>query len=115
MHPWLTRVRHDLVKRAVWPARDLREAGRQSTAADVAALRAGVRELAGPDGDPLDARSLWALLREAAPGVPEEALDVFGAAVDRAQAAVDTPQGIDALLALQPAFDALARSLKTES
>ena len=35
MNLWLQAIRHDLVKRAVWPARDLRESGGR----DVASLR----------------------------------------------------------------------------
>src|SRR5919204_157210 len=36
MHPWLSRLRHDLVKRAVWAARDLRESAREPNAAEAA-------------------------------------------------------------------------------
>jgi len=70
MDPWLQRVRHDLVKRALWPARDLRALlaeGGAATPADVAALRAGLFDLRAPDGAVCDAVTLLGHLRDLAP------------------------------------------------
>ena len=108
MHPWLKAVRHDLVKRAVWPARDLRDTGGQ----DVAALRRGLSELVDAEGAPITAVSLWERLRdEAPPGAPCEA---FGAALGAAVAALDRPwpAPLQAVLALEDAFAVLARAVE---
>src|SRR5947208_164255 len=88
MHPWLTRLRHDLVKRAVWPARDLRDATREPGPADLLHLRSGLLDLRDDDGRSLTAENLWERLRADAPGVPAGALDAFGGAVVQAQRAV---------------------------
>ena len=121
MDPWLQRLRHDLVKRALWPARDLRAAlaeGGRVTAADEAALRAGLLELRAPDGAPCDAVTLLGHLRDLA---PEETLArlgpllaAFGAAVAAAQktAQAPRPQPAQAVLAaleeVERRFDTLA-------
>ena len=42
MPPWLQRVRHDLIKRALWPARDLAALLSEGGAAAVAAAQAAV-------------------------------------------------------------------------
>ena len=81
MDPWLSRLRHDLVKRAVWAARDRREATREPSAADALELRAGLFELRDGEGRIVSARELWEELRRQAPPVPPAALDSFGAAV----------------------------------
>ena len=125
MHPWLKRLRHDLVKRAVWNARDLRETAAAPTAADLRAVRSGLRDLVDPEGNPIAARSLWALLRADAP--PEvladpavrAAADAFSAALDAADLAVtsleDQPasadEALETVLKLEPAFEGLARSM----
>ena len=124
MHPWLKQVRHDLVKRVVWTARDLRETGAPPTPADVRALRAGLRELVDPEGRPIDARSLWALLRADAP--PEAAAEpafaaaeAFSAALDAADAALASldagparaAAALETILKVEPAFEGLARSM----
>ena len=112
-HPWLSRLRHDLVKRALWPARDLVDAGTQPTAADAAALRAGLTELVAPDGSPTTARDLWRAFRaDAPPGVPATALDAFERVLEAAvQAVAAQPPGEAAhvVLRLDPAFQELAR------
>src|SRR5271170_3628033 len=96
MHPWLARLRHDLVKRAAWPARDLceiLESGSPPLPPDLRALRMGLFELHAVDGSRCDARVLWAaLLLDAPPELLERergALDEFGAAIEVAMAAVD--------------------------
>ena len=59
MDAWLSRLRHDLGKRAVWSARDLREAGREPGPADMLELRAGLFELRDGEGRVVSARELW--------------------------------------------------------
>src|SRR5947209_8322803 len=120
MHPWLRRLQHDLVKRAVWPARDLRDKTAAPSAADLRALRSGLHDLIDAEGKPIDARSLWEQLRELAPAdAPLAALDRFGAALAAAQTEVASLDGdpgrcggaLQALLAVEAAFDGLARSM----
>jgi hypothetical protein len=116
MHPWLRRLRHDLVKRAVWPARDLRDSG----ATDLGALRRGLRDLRDEDGNSLDAVSLWARLRAEAPAAPAAAagvLDAFGKALaeaSRATAGEDFRGALEAVLRIEVAFEVLARTLDGE-
>jgi len=132
MHPWLARLRHDLVKRALWPARDLRELLERSErpgAAELTALRDGLFALQDDEGVACDARLLWARLRESAPAeISPAALDSFGAGVDSAMNAVahavslqaDAPRAppsrglgdaLDSVLALERLFHALEESL----
>jgi hypothetical protein len=110
MHPWLKALRHDLVKRAVWPARDLRDAGGR----DLAALRRGLTELTGPEGEPIAALLLWERMRADAPAGVAEACDAFGATLRAAVAALDRPwpAPLDAVLAMEVAFAALARAVE---
>src|SRR5512140_1405899 len=90
-HAWLSRLRHDLVKRVLWPARDLLDSGVSPTAAEAAALRAGLVDLVAPDGSPATARDLWRRFRADAPtGVPAAVLDAFEQALEAAAAAVDS-------------------------
>jgi hypothetical protein len=112
-HPWLGRLRHDLVKRVLWPARDLVDAGAPPTAAETAALRAGLTELVAPDGSPTTARDLWRRFRADAPSrVPVVALDAFEQALEAADTAVGTRPPAEAaqvVLRLETAFQDLAR------
>jgi hypothetical protein len=122
MNAWLSRLRHDLVKRAVWPARDLREAGREPTAADVAALRAGLFDLRDAEGNRVRARELWDQLRREAPSIPAATLDSFGEAVAHAERSVadlatrvqSWPEALKAVLGIEAAFAALARTMERE-
>jgi hypothetical protein len=109
MHPWLRALRHDLVKRAVWPARDLRDSGEQ----DVAALRRGLMELCDAEGAPITAERLFQQMRSSAP-CSAEACDAFAAALQAAVTALDLPwpAPLAAVLALEDAFSALTRSLE---
>ena|SRR5256885_11567116 len=115
MHPWASRLRHDIVKRAVWAARDLRSLGRTPSESDVAALRRGLYELRDEEGAAVTARSLWERMRLEAPtNTPE--LKRFSEAIEEAHAAVDVlPAGfaaaISALLRIEERFEELARSL----
>src|SRR5438105_8193972 len=110
MHPWVKMLRHDLVKRAVWPARDLRDTGGQ----DAAALRRGLFELTDEEGRPVSAEALWARMRTQAPPGVTGALDDFEAALRRAVSALDSawPEPLDAVLALEHRFDDLARAVE---
>jgi len=109
MHPWLRAVRHDLVKRAVWPARDLRDSGE----IDVEALRRGLTELRDAEGAPIAATALFERMRQQAP-CPAAACDEFARALQHAVSALDSPwpSPLFAVLALEDAFSALERSLE---
>lgn len=104
---WLARVRHDLVKRLVWPARDRRDLGGAPAPGELCA------PLVDDEGGPTTPHALWSTLaadgpRGAAGGV---ALMDFEAALTRAVAA-GAAGDVDGVLALEPAFDELARSLE---
>jgi hypothetical protein len=122
MYLWLSRVRHDLVKRAVWPARDLRDAAREPNAADIAELRRGLFELRDGGGHPVTARELWQRLCTEAPVIAPAALDSFAAALataerDVANLAVHPDawrDAVDAVLRIETAFATLARTLEEE-
>jgi hypothetical protein len=110
MHPWLRALRHDLVKRAVWPARDLRDSGER----DAEALRRGLMQLCDAEGRPITAEALFERMRQGAP-CPTPACDAFAAALQTAVSALDLPwpAPLAAVLALEDAFSTLARSLET--
>jgi len=103
---WLARVRHDLCKRVLWPARDRRDVGGAPAPGEL------VPRLVDDEGRPVTARALWAALATEAP--PALDLGRFSAAVDRALAAADAGD-VAGVLALEGAFDdlaVLARSLE---
>src|SRR5438128_2279854 len=120
---WLGRVRHDLVKHALWRARDLRETGAAATAEDVAALRRGVLEMVDAVGRAATASQVWRALRrefEEEAGGSGAALDAFERAVveaEEAARATGDPAGleraIEAVLAIDPAFVQLSHALKS--
>jgi hypothetical protein len=95
---WLARVRHDLVKRLVWPARDRRDAGGSPAPGEL------VPRLIDDEGRPATAATLWSALAADAPGLDANA---FAAALARAGAAAAAGD-VDGVLALEPAFDELA-------
>jgi hypothetical protein len=101
---WLARVRHDLVKRVLWPARDRRDVG------GVPARGELVATLIDDEGREITADALWAALRAEAPA--GLALGEFDAALTRARAAAAAGD-VDGVLALEPAFDALARLVRS--
>lgn len=110
MHPWLRLLRHDLLKRAVWPARDLRETGER----DLVALQRGLGELLDAEGRRVTALELWAALRrDAPPEASRAALDAFERALSAAAASLQLPwpQPLEEILALEPAFESLARAV----
>jgi hypothetical protein len=96
---WLARLRHDLVKRLVWPARDRRELGGAPGPGEL------VPRLVDDEGRPTDAGSLWRSLAEDAP--PSLRLDAFAAALAQAIAAAEVGD-VDGVLALDAAFEQLA-------
>jgi hypothetical protein len=100
---WLARVRHDLVKRLVWPARDRRDAGGAPSPGEL------VAPVIDEEGRPTTPAALWAALAQDAPAGAD--LAPFGAALAGAVAAARAGD-LDGVLALEPAFQALARSLE---
>jgi hypothetical protein len=119
MHPWLGRLRHDLLKHALWWASDLAALdGQPPAAADVRALRRSLLELMDSEGRPATALALWRELRADSPAAPA-ALDDFERAVAAAQTAVAELEGGDehlgralaAVHQLEQAFARLARHL----
>jgi hypothetical protein len=103
---WLARVRHDLVKRLVWPARDRRDAGGVPAPGELAPA------LIDDEGRPISAADLWSALAADAP--PGADLAAFGAAVARAAAAGHAGD-VDGVIALEAAYSDLARSLNHKS
>src|SRR3954468_17070285 len=96
---WVARVRHDLVKRLVWPARDRRDLGGTPAPGEL------VVALLDEEGRPTTAAALWAALAADAPaGLP---LDQFAAALADALASAAAGD-VPGVLALEPSFDALA-------
>ncbi|MGZ6143910.1 MAG: hypothetical protein ACXWLM_11270 [Myxococcales bacterium] len=95
------------MKRALWPARDLRDSGGR----DVAALRRGLLELVDAEGAPVTAEELFERMRADAPA--GAACDAFASALRAAVAGLSEPwpRPLQAVLALEDAFAALVRSL----
>jgi len=101
---WLRRLRHDLVKRLLWPARDRRDVGGKVRPGELLAT------LVDDEGNPATALAIWANLREHAPAPEHPALAAFAAALRQALAAA-ARDDLDAVLALEAAFDQLAQDL----
>jgi hypothetical protein len=103
---WLARVRHDLVKRLVWPARDRRDLGGAPRPGELAP------DLIDEEGRPISAEALWTALAAEAPAGAD--LTAFAAAVAGAAAAAraDDVQGV---IALEAAYADLAHSLNRKS
>jgi hypothetical protein len=97
---WLGRVRHDLVKRLVWPARDRRDAGGAPAPGELCP------RLIDDEGRATTAEALWASLSAEAPAGLD--IEPFGRALAAASAAAAAGD-VAGVLALEPAFDALAR------
>src|SRR5438552_18573483 len=100
---WLARLRHDLVKRLVWPARDRRDVGGAPAAGEL------VPQLIDDEGRPTTAAALWAALAADAPAGLD--LAAFAAALARAGAAA-AANDVAGVLALEPAFDDLAAAAR---
>jgi hypothetical protein len=111
--PWLARLRHDLVKRLVWPARDRRDLGGSPAPGEL------VVTLVDDEGAPMTPHDLWRALAAEAPrtaaggSVHDEAILRFEAALTGAVSA-GAAGDVDGVLALESAFEALARSLEGE-
>jgi len=104
-HSWLARLRHDLVKRLCWPARDRRDLGGAPRPGELVAA------LVDDEGRPVSAQTLWAALAaEAPPGTDLAPFERALAAALRAATGGD----VAGVLALEAAFDALARSLEAK-
>jgi hypothetical protein len=103
--PWLARVRHDLVKRLLWPARDRLEMGGAPAPGEL------VPSLIDGEGRPVAAAALWQSLRADAP--PRLPLAAFEAALARALAAAGAGDlaGVLAFQADVEALEGLVRSL----
>lgn len=109
--PWLARLRHDLVKRLLWPARDRRDLG------GAPAPRELVPSLIDGEGRPIAAVALWKALRaDAPPGLARAApaLDAFEAALARTVVAAEAGDvaGVLAFEADVEAVERLVRSLE---
>jgi len=103
---WLSRLRHDLVKGMVWPARDRRDAGGAPAPGELAP------RLIDNEGQPATPQDVWAELAADAP--PGAELEAFAAALSRAVAAAEVDD-VAGVLELEAAFDRLARSLDGKS
>jgi hypothetical protein len=106
---WLARVRHDLVKHLLWPARDRRDVGGAPAPGEL------VPSLIDAEGRPIGGPALWAALRADAPAALDAAaLDAFGAALVRALAAAAAGDvaGVLAFEADAAALERLVRSLE---
>jgi hypothetical protein len=122
MDRWLARLRHDLVKQALWRARDLRDLDGEPGDADLAALRRGLLDLRDLDGKPASALEVWRAFRAEVEAPERRApLDAFERAVAEAEHAVralDGPHALPAALAkvlhLEGALATLARALEFE-
>ncbi len=103
---WLARVRHDLLKRLVWPARDRRDLGGAPAPGEL------IAHLVDHEGAPTTPHALWSALVAEGPAGPSSAGPIrrFEAALTRAVSA-GAAGDVDGVLALEPAFDELARSL----
>ena len=104
---WLARVRHDLVKRLVWPARDRRDLGGAPAPGEL------VPSLVDDEGAPTTPQALWSALAADGPRGAESGVASirFEEALTRAISA-GAAGDVEGVLALEPAFDALARSLE---
>jgi hypothetical protein len=103
---WLARVRHDLVKRLVWPARDRRDVGGAPAPGELSP------RLIDDEGAPISAEALWTALAAEAPAGAD--VDAFARAITRAQAAASAGD-VHGVIALEEAFVALAQSLEGKS
>ena len=102
---WLARVRHDLVKRLVWPARDRRDLGGPVVSGEL------VTKIIDGEGQPSTVGEVWReLLADAPGGIPDAVVHAFSAALEAAEAGARTDH-LDPVLALEAAFEELARQV----
>jgi hypothetical protein len=100
---WLARVRHDLLKPLLWPARDRREVGGAAAAGELEP------SLIDEEGRAITAPALWTALRADAP--PGLALEDFEAALTSALAAARSGD-VAGVLAIEPEIEALGRLVR---
>jgi len=101
---WLRRLRHDLVKRLLWPARDRKDMGGPAQPGEL------VVRLVDDEGDPASAEAIWAGLRAEAPVPARAALATFAVALQTSLRAAERDD-VQGVLALEAAFEALAADL----
>jgi hypothetical protein len=102
--PWLRRLRHDLVKRVVWPARDRRDMGGAPLPGELCA------KLIDDEGRPATAAAVWTALRADALEPQHRALAEFEGALGASLAAAERNH-LHGVLALEDAFDRLVQVL----
>ena len=103
---WLARVRHDLVKRMLWPARDRRDLGGPVREGEL------VAKLIDEEGQPTRAGELWrSLMADAPVGIADAVARAFTTALASAEEAARADR-LEPVLALETAFDELARQVK---
>jgi hypothetical protein len=103
---WLARVRHDLVKRMLWAARDRRDLGGEVRAGEL------VAKLLDDEGRPIATLDLWRRLDQEAPdSLSISARLAFARALAEAEAGARNDR-LEPVLALEAAFEALARHVK---
>ncbi|HEX2571304.1 MAG TPA: hypothetical protein VH877_17230 [Polyangia bacterium] len=124
---WLGRVRHDLLKHALWCARDLRaltEGGAAPRPADIAELERRLLAVPDAEGQPVSLGVRWRELRaelEETGALASEAvaaLDAFTRGVDAAEAAArrlaahpsEWATALEAVFALEGAFQTLSQA-----
>jgi hypothetical protein len=105
---WLARVRHDLVKRLVWPARDRRDMGGTPERGELAP------RLIDEEGRPATVVAVWRALAADAPNAAAGALAAFERALAHVEAAA-TGGDVHGVLALEAAFDTLTREVERRS
>ncbi len=104
---WLARLRHDLVKRLLWPARDRSEMGGAPAPGEL------VPSLIDGEGRPVTAEALWRAMRADAPDdLPAAALDAYAAALARALAAAAAGD-VARTLAFEADVEALAALVRS--
>jgi hypothetical protein len=104
---WLRRLRHDLVKRLVWPARDRRDMGGTPLPGELCA------KLIDDEGSPATAAAVWTALKAEAPEPQHAALSDFEDALGATLAAAERNH-LQGVLALEDAFDRLVQVLARE-
>jgi hypothetical protein len=103
---WLSRVRHDLVKRLLWAARDRQDLGGPVVDGELVAT------ILDEEGRPARAADHFqALCGDARPWLAKDAQNRFGQALVAAEMAARR-NDLAGVLALEGAFDDLARAVK---
>lgn len=102
--PWLRRLRHDLVKRLVWPARDRRDMGGLPAPGELSC------RLVDDEGRPATPEALWSALKADAPEPHHGALAEFETALGASLAAAQRGD-VHGVLALDDAFEGLVQVL----